>query len=73
MIVTSSSPEFHYKEMKLKYNEMLCVPATLLRSTGGSTGTLLCEGTTSKYIPAQHSVQVSLFFSIYSGDSQKTA
>lgn len=72
MIVTPSSPEFHCKELELKDNEMLYVPATLLRSTGGSTGTLLCEGTMSKFILAQRSVLVSLFFSIYSGDTQKT-
>lgn len=70
MIVTSSYPEFHCRDLEL--NEMLCVPATLLRSTEGSTGTLLYGDTMSKFILAQGSVLLNLFFSFYSGDSQKT-
>lgn len=62
MIVTSSSPDFHCKGLELKDNEMLYVPVTLLRSAGGSTCTLLCEGIMSKLILVQHSVLVSLFF-----------
>lgn len=72
MIVTSSSPEFHCKELELKDNKMFYVPATLLRSVRGSISTLLCEGTMSKFILAQYSLLLGLFFCIYSGGSPKT-
>lgn len=73
MIVTSSSLEFHCKEVELKDNKMLYVPATFLRSSRRSICILLCEGTVSKFVLAQQSLVQGLFFSICSGDPYKTA
>lgn len=73
MIVTSSSPEFPCKEVELKDNEILYVPSTFLRSSRRSICVLLCEGTMSKFVLAQHSLVLGLFFLIWSGDSYKTS
>lgn len=64
MIVTSSSPEFHCKEVELKDNEILYVPSTFLRSSRRSICILLCEGIVSKSFLAQHSLVLGLFFLI---------